>query len=104
MTNEQTRLLDTSDQIVHEREQDIQHIYNQVNDISDIFKTLQNLVSSQGENVTQIENNTAQTVVNVSDAHQELNTANLHLKKKNCCWIIILVAFAIIVVLILIFV
>lgn len=87
---------------ITEREQDIDSITRDVLDLNEIFKTLNTVVQEQGYLLDYIEHNVSNTVINVENAENELESANTKQKDtgKWLWWIfIILIVLLIVVVL-----
>ncbi|PVU97879.1 hypothetical protein BB561_000273 [Smittium simulii] len=68
LTNEQAMELGTQSTAILDREEDVKNIYKSINELSNIFKDMQQLVISQGTLLDRIDYNVENTVVNIQAA------------------------------------
>ncbi len=93
-----------NESIINEREQDILEIERNIVQVNEIFRDLGTIVNEQQYLLDNIEANVGNTVVNMENATNELRTANNYQKRATqrlCC---LLIAGAIVLVFIIIFV
>lgn len=72
---------DVTEELIAERERDIDSITRELYEINDIFKTLNTVVQEQGYLLDHIENNVSDVVINVENAEDQLSTAYKKQKK-----------------------
>lgn len=86
--------------LINERGQTISNIQQGVQDINQIFKTLDKIVIQQGEQINSIEDNIGSYAVDTHLAMGELNRANEYQKKKSkWCFLILLILIVIFTIL-----
>jgi syntaxin 16 len=86
-----------------EREREIEQIYSDMNDINDIFKTLNTLTQAQGYLIDNIENNIDNTVINVETAAVQLHQGSKKLESRNkICLIVLIILLVILIIFIII--
>jgi hypothetical protein len=93
-----------NESIIQEREQDILEIERNIVQVNEIFRDLGTIVNEQQYLLDNIETNVGNTVVNMENATHELRTANKYQKmatKRLCC---LLIAGAIVITIIILFV
>lgn len=94
---------DITDDLITEREQDIDAITQDIIDLNEIFKTLNTVVQEQGYLLDHIEDNVNNVVINVENAEIELESA--YTKQKDTgkwLWWILLILIVILIVIVLI--
>ena len=87
--------------VVHEREQAINHISKGVQDINKIFSDLNEVVNQQGEQIDTIESSMNDYANNNVLAHQELVKANEYQRRKRKWSCVLLLALVIILLIVL---
>lgn len=96
-------LVDITDDLITEREQDIDAITRDLFDINEIFKTLNTVVQEQGYLLDHIEHNVNSVVINVENAETELESANTKQKNTgNWLWWIFIILIVLLIVIVLI--
>jgi len=88
---------DFQDAIIHEREDEIKAIQQQMREVNDIFKDLANIVQEQGEMVDSIYLNITSASKNVDVGVQNLEEANTHQKsaRNRMCYLAIFITVAV---------
>lgn len=79
-TAEQVQALDFNEQMITERDAELQHIYSSIVDLHDVFKDLHALVIDQGTLLDRIDYNVEETKQQVSRGTAELH--RLHQRQK----------------------
>lgn len=96
---------DVTEELIAEREQDINSITRDLYDIHEIFKTLNTVVQEQGHLLDHIEDNIDHVVVNVENADIELVSAKKKQEKTGrwlwwIFWILIVICIIAIIIVI----
>lgn len=92
---------DVTEELIAERERDIDSITRELYEINDIFKTLNTVVQEQGFLLNHIEDNVEHVVINVENAEHQLVSAHEKQKKTgNWLWWIFCILIVAIIVLI----
>lgn len=93
---------DITEDLITEREQDIDAITRDVLDLNEIFKTLNTVVQEQGYLLDHIEDNVSNTVINVENAEIQLESSHKKQKEtgKWLWWILLILIVILIVILI----
>jgi syntaxin 16 len=92
---------DITEDLITEREQDIDAITRDVLDLNEIFKTLNTVVQEQGYLLDHIEDNVSNTVINVENAETELESAYTKQKETGkWLWWILLILIVILIVIV----
>jgi t-SNARE complex subunit (syntaxin) len=94
---------DVTEELIDEREQDINSITRDLLDIHDIFKTLNTIVQEQGHLIDHIEDNIDHVVINVENADIELVSAKKKQEKTGwwlwwIFWILIVICIIAIII------
>jgi syntaxin 16 len=77
------------------REQDINKLAKGVQEVSDLFTDVSLLVTYQGNQIDNIENNVSQTLCNIDRANKQLEKAKTYRDKKRKCYLKIGIFFTI---------
>lgn len=94
---------DVTEELIAEREQDINSITRDLLDINEIFKTLNTVVQEQGYLLDHIEDNVDHVVINVENAEIELESAKKKQEKTGwwlwwIFWILIVICIIAIII------
>jgi t-SNARE complex subunit (syntaxin) len=94
---------DVTEELITEREQDINSITRDIFDINEIFKTLNTVVQEQGYLLDNIEDNIEHVVINVENAEIELESAKKKQEKTGLWlwwlfWILLVIVIIVIIV------
>lgn len=92
-----------NEEIIFERDRDIQEIEHQIIEVNDIFISLANIISEQAPLLDSVERNVENVLDNVQSSNTELLTATKTQKKSRNlkCWILLFCLFALVILVVL---
>lgn len=90
-------LTNSNQRLLEERDEEITQLANGVFEVSVIFREMQSLIINQGTIVDRIDYNLENTVVELREANQHLESATRYQKRTQKCKLILLLALCVIV-------
>ncbi|KAI0465308.1 hypothetical protein LJB42_000538 [Komagataella kurtzmanii] len=97
--------LEYQQDLINERELEIENIANGIVELNELFQDLGTLVTSQGELMDNIENNLYSVVDDSRAGHSELRRAEAYQKRSTglCMWLLVILAVILLFILLIIF-
>ena len=104
--NQELEAVIINNEILENREKQINNLHQGVQEISELFQDMSLLVTQQGQNLDNIQSNIESSVNYIESANFQLNKAkNYQYKKRSrfCCLFLLLFIIIVIILLIIIF-
>jgi len=91
------RAMESNEQFVSQRQEEMSRVHQQLHDVNTIFKDLAVVIADQGEQIENIENATAEAKDNVMKGKREIRKrdARIHSRRKFFYMAVLIMAFAI---------